>query len=44
MSEPEEIVENMELDFSAKDPVCGMVVDPPQARGKAKYQGDTYIF
>jgi Cu+-exporting ATPase len=44
MSEPEEIVENMELDFSAKDPVCGMVVDPPQARGKAKYQGDTYFF
>src|SRR5580704_4760496 len=44
MSEPEEILENMVLDFSAKDPVCGMVVDPPQARGKAKYQGDTYFF
>ncbi len=44
MSEPEETLENMVLDFSAKDPVCGMVVDPPQARGKAKYQGDTYFF
>jgi Cu+-exporting ATPase len=44
MSEPEETLENMVLDFSAKDPVCGMTVDPPQARGKAKYQGDTYFF
>ncbi len=44
MSETEKTVENMELDFSAKDPVCGMVVDPLQARGKAKYQGDTYFF
>ncbi len=44
MSEPEETLENMVLDFSAKDPVCGMVVDPLEARGKAQYQGDTYFF
>ncbi len=44
MSEPEAPLENMVLDFSAKDPVCGMTVDPPQARGKAQYRGDTYFF
>src|ERR1700685_291388 len=44
MSEPEIPLENMALDFTAKDPVCGMTVDPPQARGKAKYHGDTYFF
>ncbi len=44
MNEPEETIKNLELDFSIKDPVCGMVVDPAQARGKAKYQGDTYFF
>ena len=44
MSEPETPLENMALDFTAKDPVCGMTVDPPQARGKAKYHGDTYFF
>ncbi|MGC2111936.1 MAG: heavy metal translocating P-type ATPase [Candidatus Korobacteraceae bacterium] len=44
MSESEETLENMVLDFSAKDPVCGMTVDPPQARGKAQYQGETYFF
>jgi Cu+-exporting ATPase len=27
-----------------RDPVCGMAVDPQQARGKARYQGDTYYF
>ena len=44
MSEPETPLENLALDFTAKDPVCGMVVDPPQARGKAQYHGDTYYF
>jgi Cu+-exporting ATPase len=44
MSEPEPPVENLTLDFSAKDPVCGMIVDPSHARGKAQYHGDTYFF
>jgi len=44
MSEPETSAENLTLDFTTKDPVCGMVVEPLQARGKAKYQGDTYYF
>ena len=44
MSEPEVPLENLKLDFSAKDPVCGMTIDPPQARGKARYQGDLYFF
>src|SRR5271157_2139652 len=44
MSKPDTSVENLTLDFSAKDPVCGMIVDPPQARGKARYQGETYFF
>ena len=44
MSEPEAPLENLTLDFSAKDPVCGMIIDPPQARGKARYQGDLYFF
>jgi Cu+-exporting ATPase len=44
MSEPETSAENLTLDFTTKDPVCGMVVEPPLARGKARYQGDTYYF
>ena len=44
MSEPETTPENLTLDFSATDPVCGMIVDPPQARGKARYQGENYFF
>jgi YHS domain-containing protein len=28
----------------AKDPVCGMDVDPKQAAGKSEYQGQTYYF
>ncbi|MGB9253921.1 MAG: heavy metal translocating P-type ATPase, partial [Candidatus Korobacteraceae bacterium] len=44
MSEPETSADNLTLDFTTKDPVCGMVVEPPQARGKARYQGDTYYF
>ncbi len=27
-----------------QDPVCGMTVDPAQARGRARHQGDTYYF
>ena len=44
MSDPQTPPENLTLDFSAKDPVCGMIVDPPQARGKARYQGENYFF
>ena len=44
MSDPETSAQNLSLDFTTKDPVCGMIVEPPQARGKAKYQGDTYYF
>ncbi len=44
MSEPDAPLQNLTLDFSAKDPVCGMIVDPPQARGKARYQGHLYFF
>ena len=44
MSDPQTSADNLTLDFTTKDPVCGMVVEPPQARGKAKYQGDTYYF
>jgi Cu+-exporting ATPase len=44
MSEPDAPLENLVLDFSAKDPVCGMIIDPPQARGKARYHGDLYFF
>jgi Cu+-exporting ATPase len=28
----------------AKDPVCGMEVDPAQAFGTVEYQGQTYYF
>lgn len=28
----------------AKDPVCGMDVDPQTARQTAQYQGQTYYF
>ena len=28
----------------AKDPVCGMDVDPQTAAGKSEYQGQTYYF
>ncbi len=34
----------MALDFSSKDPVCGMTLESLQARGKAQYQGATYLF
>src|SRR5258708_22675850 len=27
-----------------KDPVCGMMVDPPRAAGKAQYAGKSYFF
>ena len=44
MSEPEVPLQNMALDFSAKDPVCGMTLEPLQARGKAQFRGETYFF
>jgi YHS domain-containing protein len=28
----------------AKDPVCGMDVDPQTAAGKSEYKGQTYYF
>lgn len=28
----------------AKDPVCGMAVDPKRAAGSSVYQGQTYYF
>lgn len=28
----------------AKDPVCGMEVDPAQAAGSVEYKGQTYYF
>lgn len=28
----------------AKDPVCGMDVDPQQAAGTSEYKGQTYYF
>jgi YHS domain-containing protein len=28
----------------AKDPVCGMEVNPEQAAGQSEYQGQTYYF
>jgi Cu+-exporting ATPase len=43
-AQPDAPPANLSLDFSARDPVCGMTIDPPQARGKARYQGDTYYF
>ena len=30
--------------YMAKDPVCGMDVDPKTAAGKSEYQGQTYYF
>jgi Cu+-exporting ATPase len=29
---------------SAKDPVCGMMVDPKTATAKSEYKGQTYYF
>ena len=29
---------------SAKDPVCGMMVDPETAPAKSEYKGQTYYF
>ncbi|MGB8769811.1 MAG: heavy metal translocating P-type ATPase [Candidatus Korobacteraceae bacterium] len=44
MSEPEETLENRIVDISVIDPVCGMAVNPVEARGKAQYGGQTYYF
>src|SRR5579871_1276033 len=44
MSDLQTPPQNLTLDFSAKDPVCGMIVEPAQARGKARYAGETYFF
>jgi P-type Cu+ transporter len=44
MSEPQDTPKNRIVDISVKDPVCGMVIDPVQARGKAQHEGTTYYF
>jgi Cu+-exporting ATPase len=44
MSEPEETGGNRIIDVSMKDPVCGMAVNPAEARGKATHAGETYYF
>ena len=44
MSERDAPPGNLQLDFSTKDPVCGMVVDTVTARGKAQYHGESYYF
>src|SRR5450759_1224674 len=44
MDEPEETNENRIIDISVIDPVCGMAVNPVEARGKAQYEGQTYYF
>ena len=31
-------------EYQAKDPVCGMMVDPQNAAGFCDYQGPTYFF
>jgi YHS domain-containing protein len=35
---------NKEEETMAKDPVCGMQVDPTKAAGTSEYQGKTYVF
>lgn len=32
------------METTAKDPVCGMDVDPATAAGKSEYKGQTYYF
>ena len=44
MSEVHGSQENRIVDVSAKDPVCGMAVDPAQPRGKAEHEGQNYYF
>jgi YHS domain-containing protein len=34
----------MQESTMAKDPVCGMDVDPSQAAGQSEYNGQTYYF
>jgi P-type Cu+ transporter len=44
MNGPDETLENRIIDISVIDPVCGMVVNPVEARGKAQHEGQTYYF
>ena len=44
MNEAQGSQENRIVDVSAKDPVCGMAVDPAQPRGKAEHDGQNYYF
>ena len=44
MNEPDKTLENRIIDISAIDPVCGMAVNPVEARGKAQHEGQTYYF
>jgi len=40
----EELVKKGEVKALAKDPVCGMEIDPDMAAGNVEYQGKTYYF
>src|SRR5208337_795646 len=44
MSEAQDSQGNRIVDVSVKDPVCGMAVNPVEARGKADHEGETYYF
>src|SRR5450755_3268302 len=44
MSELEGPQQGRIFDVSVRDPVCGMMVDPSQARGKALHASETYYF
>src|ERR1019366_6011375 len=44
MNGPDDSSENRIIDVSVIDPVCGMAVNPLEARGKAQYEGQTYYF
>ncbi len=44
MNEAEGSLENRIVDISVIDPVCGMAVNPVEARGKAQHGGQTYYF
>ncbi len=44
MNEPEETLENRIVDISVIDPVCGMAVNPVEARGKAHHEATDLLF
>ena len=44
MNESEATPQTTTIATTVTDPVCGMTVEPAQARGKARYQDGTYYF